>query len=69
MLGNELVSPIFKEDLETDPNNYRPISVLPVVSIYEYLNNQNLASDLCFLLKQLYLRQRVNGYGTLTTIS
>ena len=26
------VSPIFKEDLRTDPNNYRPISVLPVVS-------------------------------------
>ena len=26
------VSPIFKEDLKTDPNNYRPISVLPVVS-------------------------------------
>ena len=26
------VSPIFKEDLRNDPNNYRPISVLPVVS-------------------------------------
>ena len=26
-----IVSPIFKEDLRTDPNNYRPISVLPVV--------------------------------------
>ena len=26
------VSPIFKEDLKTDPNNYRPISVLPVES-------------------------------------
>lgn len=26
------VSPIFKEDVKTDPNNYRPISVLPVVS-------------------------------------
>ena len=26
------VSPIFKEDLRTDPNNYRPISVLPVAS-------------------------------------
>ena len=26
------VSPIFKEDLKTDPNNYRPISVLLVIS-------------------------------------
>ena len=26
------VTPIFKEDAKTDPNNYRPISVLPVVS-------------------------------------
>ena len=42
------VSPIFKEGRRTDPNNYRPISVLPVVSkliervvfnqLYEYLN-------------------------------
>ena len=26
------VSPVFKEGLKTDPNSYRPISVLPVVS-------------------------------------
>ena len=26
------VTPMFKEDAKTDPNNYRPISVLPVVS-------------------------------------
>ena len=49
------VSPIFKEDLRTDPNNYRPISVLPVVSkliervvfnqLYEYLNNNNLLTE------------------------
>ena len=26
------VSPIFKEDLKTDPNNYRPISVLLIIS-------------------------------------
>ena len=34
MLGNDRarVLPIFIEDLKTDPNNYRPISVLPVVS-------------------------------------
>ena len=46
------VSPIFKKDLKTDANNYRPISVLPVVSkliervvfnqLYEYLNNNKL---------------------------
>ena len=49
------VSPIFKEDLKTDPNNYRPISVLPVVSkliervvfnrLYEYLNNNRLLTE------------------------
>ena len=49
------VSPIFKEDLRTDPNNYRPISVLPIVSkliervvfnqLYEYLNNNNLLTE------------------------
>ena len=52
MLG---VSPIFKEDLKTDPNNYRPISVLPVVSkliervvvnqLYEYRNNNKLLTE------------------------
>lgn len=26
------VTPTFKEDAKTDPNNYRPISVLPVVN-------------------------------------
>ena len=45
----------FKEDLKTDPNNYRPISVLPVVSkliervvfnqLYEYLNNNKLLTE------------------------
>ena len=49
------VSPIFKKDLQTDPNNYRPISVLPVVSkliervvfkqLYEYLNDNNLLTE------------------------
>ena len=45
----------YKEDLRTDPNNYRTISVLPVVSkliervvfhqLYEYLNNNNLLTE------------------------
>ena len=45
----------FKEDLKTDPNNYRPISALPVVSkliervvfnqLYEYLNNNKLLTE------------------------
>ena len=49
------MSPIFKENLKTDPNNYRPISVLPVVSklikrvvfnqLYEYLNNNKLLTE------------------------
>ena len=45
----------FKEDLKTDPNNYRPISDLSVVSkliervvfnqLYEYLNNNKLLTE------------------------
>ena len=26
------VLPLYKEDIKSDPNNYRPISILPVVS-------------------------------------
>ena len=49
------VTPIFKEDAKTDPNNYRPISVLPVVSklieiivfkqLYEYLYSNHLLTE------------------------
>ena len=44
--------PLYKEDIKSDPNNYRPISILPVVSkiiekvifkqLYEYLTDNNL---------------------------
>ena len=43
---------LYKEDIKSDPNNYRPISILPVVSeiiekvifkqLYEYLTHNNL---------------------------
>ena len=46
------VLPLYKEDIKSDPNNYRPISILPVVSkiiekvifkqLYEYLTHNNL---------------------------
>ena len=46
------VLPLNKEDIESDPNKYRPISFLPVVSkimekvifkqLYEYLSHNNL---------------------------
>ncbi|XP_045450139.1 uncharacterized protein LOC123658893 [Melitaea cinxia] len=52
------VSPIYKSDLKTDPSNYRPISVLPVLSkifekilytrIYQHLN------DIDYLSKKQY---------------
>ena len=48
------VSPIFKSGTKTDPSNYRPISVIPVVAkifekiifdqLYEYLNTNKLLS-------------------------
>ena len=44
--------PLYKEDIKSDPNNYRPVSVLPVVSkiiekvifkqLCEYLTDDNL---------------------------
>jgi len=49
------VSPIYKEGVKSDPNNYRPISVLPVISkliervvfdqFYEYLIVHDLLAD------------------------
>ena len=49
------VFPIFKEGERSDPNNYRPISVLPVVSklierivfrqLYSYFNQNNLLNE------------------------
>ena len=49
------VSPVFKEDINSDPNNYRPISVLPIVSklierivfnqLYSFLVENDLLAD------------------------
>ena len=46
------VLPLYKEDIKSYPNNYRPVSILPVVSkiieklifkqLYEYLTDNNL---------------------------
>ena len=49
------VLPIYKDDIKSDPNSYRPISILPIVSkiiekvifnqLYEYLISNNLLAD------------------------
>ena len=49
------VSPIFKKGKKDDPNNYRPISVIPVVAklfeklvheqLYNYLNDNDLLAN------------------------
>lgn len=46
------VSPVFKQGIKSDPSNYRPISVIPVIAkifekivfeqLYDYLNSNNL---------------------------
>lgn len=49
------VTPVFKKGVKSDLNNYRPISVIPVVSkvfekiiyyqLYQYLNDNQLSSS------------------------
>lgn len=50
------VTPIYKDDNKTNPNNYRPISVLPIVSkliervvftqsVYDFLMRHDLLTD------------------------
>jgi len=49
------VSPIYKDDIKTNPNNYRPISVLPIVGklierivfnqLYGFLMEHDLLAD------------------------
>ena len=49
------VTPIYKDDIKTNPNNYRPISVLPIVSklierivfnqLYAFLMRHDLLAD------------------------
>ena len=49
------VTPVFKKGVKSDPKNYRPISVIPVVSkvfekivydeLYQYLNDNKLLSS------------------------
>ena len=49
------VLPTYKDDIKSDPNNYRPISILPIVSkiikkvifnqLYEYIISNNLLAD------------------------
>ena len=49
------VSPVFKDDMKSDPNNYWPISIWPIVSkiienivfgqFYEYLFKNKILAD------------------------
>ena len=64
------VTPIYKDDIKTNPNNYRPISVLPIVSklIERVVFNQLYA----FLMKHDLLADAQSGFrlchSTLTTL-
>ena len=61
------VTPIFKKGAESDLNNYRPISVLPIVSkifekiiyqqLYDYLNENKLMINYQFGFRSLYSTQ------------
>ena len=55
------VSPVFKEDIKSDPNNYRPISVLPIVS--KLIERIVLTNSTLFWLKMIYLQTPNMGLG------
>ena len=54
------VTPVFKKGIKSDPNNYRPISAIPIVSkvfeknvynqLYHYLNENKLLLSCQFIL-------------------
>ncbi|KAL0849835.1 hypothetical protein ABMA28_011774 [Loxostege sticticalis] len=67
------VSPIYKSGSKTDPGNYRPISVLPVMSkIFEKIVYIRLNEYLCkkrFLIDQQYgFRQKSNTLSAATDL-
>ena len=57
-------SPLFKNGVKNDPNNYRPISIIPAVSeifekiifdqLYAYLNDNSLLSQCQSGFRSLY---------------
>ena len=65
------VSPLFKNGVKNDPNNYRPISIIPAVSkifekiifdqLYAHLNDNNLLSQ-CQSGFRLHINGVVGGY-------
>ena len=58
------MSPLFKNGVKNDPNNYRPISIIPAVSkifekiifdqLYAYLNDNNVLSQCQSGFRSLY---------------
>jgi hypothetical protein len=57
------VSPIHKNGSKTDPNNYRPISILPIpMKIFEKLVHDQISSFIC---EHDYLNGRQSGFRKL----
>ena len=59
------MSPIYKEDNKTNPNNYRSISVLPIVSKYKLIERTFFNQFYTYLMQHNLLTDTQSGFRPL----